>query len=233
MPTDFLNRKEASIFKQLVGGDPIWANLKGDTERSILHGHFPVIMACNGRPRIHIDQDTEAWKRRLAVLSFHTPAHERHVGRLADIIIKTEASGVLNWLLEGRAKLRADRLHLNLTDEQDKRIANLLMGSDSAVGFLRESLIKREGSLLSVTDLYAHYEQWCAGNRIRPVPSREFSSEARQHIALSTGLRFRHDLGEEQGQMARRGWIGLAVCDNPQPENVVVASAESADSNCP
>jgi phage/plasmid-associated DNA primase len=27
LPTDFLDRKEASIFKQLVGGDPLWANV--------------------------------------------------------------------------------------------------------------------------------------------------------------------------------------------------------------
>jgi hypothetical protein len=28
-----LDRKEASIFKQLVGGDPLWANVKGDGGR--------------------------------------------------------------------------------------------------------------------------------------------------------------------------------------------------------
>ncbi len=33
MPTEFFNRQEASIFKQLVGGDPLWANVKGDDGR--------------------------------------------------------------------------------------------------------------------------------------------------------------------------------------------------------
>jgi len=34
MPTDFLDRKEASILKQLVDGDPLWANVKGDDGRN-------------------------------------------------------------------------------------------------------------------------------------------------------------------------------------------------------
>src|ERR1035441_959899 len=73
MPTDFLDRKEASIFKQLVGGDPLWANVKGDDGRMTLQDHYPVILACNGKPRIHLDSDTNAWMRRLVVLSLKTP----------------------------------------------------------------------------------------------------------------------------------------------------------------
>jgi hypothetical protein len=30
LPTEFLDRKEASTFKQIVGGDPLWANVRGE-----------------------------------------------------------------------------------------------------------------------------------------------------------------------------------------------------------
>jgi phage/plasmid-associated DNA primase len=80
MPTDFLDRKEASIFKQLVGGDPLWANVKSSDGRLVIEGHYPVILACNGRPRIHLDSDIDAWMRRLVVLSLKTPDHEQHFG---------------------------------------------------------------------------------------------------------------------------------------------------------
>ena len=42
LPTEFLDRPEASIFKQLVGGDPLWANRKNEGDgRIVMQGHFP------------------------------------------------------------------------------------------------------------------------------------------------------------------------------------------------
>jgi phage/plasmid-associated DNA primase len=55
MPTEFLDCKEASMFKQLVGADPLWADVKGDG-RMVLEGHFPVILACNGKPKIRFEE---------------------------------------------------------------------------------------------------------------------------------------------------------------------------------
>jgi phage/plasmid-associated DNA primase len=97
--------KHHDLFKQLVGGDPLWANTKGDDGRMVLEGHYPVILACNGKPKIHLDEDADAWLRRLVVLSFKTPTHEQHIGQMAELILKAESSGILNWLLEGRTKL--------------------------------------------------------------------------------------------------------------------------------
>ena len=83
MPTDFLDRREASIFKQLCGADPLWANTKPDG-RLVLEGKFPLVLACNGKPKIHVDQDSDAWLRRLVVLSFKKPDHhDQHIGKMA------------------------------------------------------------------------------------------------------------------------------------------------------
>jgi len=32
------------------------------------------------------------------VLSLKTPTHEQHFGKMAELILKNEASGILNWL---------------------------------------------------------------------------------------------------------------------------------------
>ena len=93
-------------------------------------------MACNGKPRIHLDSDTDAWLRRLVVLSLKTPTHEQHFGKMAELILKTESSGILNWLREGRAKLAKDKLQLTQTPEQRSRAASLLLASDSPAVFV-------------------------------------------------------------------------------------------------
>ena len=98
MPTDFLDRREATIFKQLVGGDPLWADVRNSDSMMTLDGNFPVILACNGKPRIHLDEDSDAWLRRLVVLSFKETEDDKHMGMMADLILKQESSGILNWL---------------------------------------------------------------------------------------------------------------------------------------
>jgi len=210
LPTDFLNRKEASLFKQLVGGDPLWADVKGQDSRITLQGHYPVILACNGKPTIHLDQDTDAWLRRLVVLSLKTPTHDQHFGKMAELILKTESPGILNWLLEGRSKLAKDKLQLTQTPEQQARTVNLLLGSDSPAAFVRSCLVKKKEAELGVVDLYAYYQEWCRLNHVRPFASRPFTSTAKEEIEIEMGMKLRHDLEGRNGK-AKRGWKGLGL----------------------
>ena len=62
------------------------------------------------------------------------------------------------------------------------------------------------------------------------MPARQFSRETREYIALTTGLRMRHDLGEKTGEIARRGWIGLALRKEEKSKTDEIASAASAES---
>ena len=222
MPTSFLDRKEASCFKQLCGGDPLWADVKGDDGRMVLEGNFPVILACNGKPRIHIDQDSDAWMRRVVVLSFKKPEHEQHFGKMAELILKNEASGILNWLLEGRAKLAKDKLQLTQTPEQKARAAVLLMASESPAAFVRSCLVKQKDSELGVVDLYEAYQIWCQKHQLAPFSSKQFSRSAKAEIEISLGLKCRHDLAQNDGVV--RGWKGLAM---REAENVEIASNRS------
>ncbi len=219
LPTDFLDRKEASLFKQLCGSDPLWANVKSDDGRLVLQGDFPVILACNGKPRIHLDSDTDAWMRRLVVLSLKTPDHEQHFGKMAELILKNEASGILNWLLGGRAKLAKDKLQLTQTPEQKERAASLLLASDSPAAFVRSCLVKKRDGELGVVDLYGHYQDWCRENHVRPFASRPFTATAKEEIEIGLGLKLRHDLASENGK-ARRGWRGLALAERADCGNL-------------
>ena len=213
LPTEFLDRPEASIFKQLVGGDPLWANLKNDGDRrKVIQGQFPTVLACNGKPRIHIDQDTDAWLRRLVVLSFKTPTHEKHFGKMAEMILKTENPGILNWLLQGRAKLVKDKFQLTQTPEQKARTATLLLASDSPAAFVRACVVKKKDAELGVLDLYEHYQEWCRLNHVRPFPSRPFTSTAKEEIEIGLGMKLRHDLASQNGK-ARRGWKGVGLLE--------------------
>jgi phage/plasmid-associated DNA primase len=205
MPTEFLHRPDASLFKQLVGGDPVWAEVRASDERMVLEGNYPVILACNGKPKIHIDEDSPAWLRRLVVLSFKTPSHEQHFGKMAELLLKDESSGILNWLLEGRAKLAKDNLQLTQTGEQKARAATLLLASDSPSAFVRSALVTKKDAELGVVDLYEHYQEWCRINNVRPFASRPFTVAAKGEIEIGLGLKYRHDWRVPMGKPCEGG----------------------------
>jgi phage/plasmid-associated DNA primase len=46
-------------------------------------------------------------------------------------VLATEASGVLNWMIEGLDKIRAAGWQLHLTTDQQKAVDNLLLESDA------------------------------------------------------------------------------------------------------
>jgi hypothetical protein len=156
----------------------------------VLHGHYPVILACNGKPRILLDEDAGAWLRRLVVLSLKTPTHARHFGKCAELILKTESVGILNWLLEGRAKLAKDKLQLVQTPEQKERAATLLLASDSPSAFVRSCLVKKRDEELGVVDLYEHYQECCWENHLRSFPPKPFSRIAKEEIEITWGSNF-------------------------------------------
>jgi len=129
---------------------------------------------------------------------------------MAELILKNEASGILNWLLEGRAKLAKDKLQLTQTPEQKERAATLLLASDSPSAFVRSCLVKKRDGELGVVDLYEHYQEWCRDNHLRSFPSKPFSRIAKEEIEITMGLKLRHDLPGENGK-TRRGWKNLGL----------------------
>jgi P4 family phage/plasmid primase-like protien len=209
MPTQFLNDPKCSLIKQLVGGDPLWAETK-DSGRIILEGNFPLILACNGKPQIKLDQDSDAWLRRLVVLNFKKPTHEKHLGKLAELLAR-ESSGILNWMLDGRKKLVKDRLQLTLTKQQQERANVLLLASESPAAFVRSALVKRSDGQVGSVELFEHYQEWCKRHQVPPFSSKEFNQIAKIEIETCLGLRYRHDLDGAGGCV--RGWKGLALVE--------------------
>ena len=66
---------------------------------------------------------------------------------------------------------------------------------------------------------------WCVQNGVRPFASQAFTQMAKEEIELKLGLRYRHDLGGDQG--ANRGWKGVGLIEKTQAEKPGNGSAES------
>ena len=99
------------------------------------------------------------------------------------------------------------------------------MASQSPAAFVQSCLEKRKDSEITAVDLYSNYQEWCVQNGVRPVASQAFTQMTKEEIELKLGLRYRHDLGGEEG--TNRGWKGVGLVDRAETEKVQKGSAES------
>ena len=153
-------------------------------------------------------------------MSFQAAEHEQHFGKMAELIVKTEASGILNWLVEGRRKLVQQKLQLIRTENQQLRTQAMVMACESPKAFVQACLERKEGAEMVGTDLFAHYQQWCVENQITPFAGQYFNQMAKDEIEITLGLRYRHDLKTGDGT-AVRGWKNLALIEKVGIESKV------------
>jgi P4 family phage/plasmid primase-like protien len=209
VPENFLNLRGASVLKSLTGGDPMTLEFKRSNESPLVICKFNVIVTCNSRLTVHLEGDTEAWRRRLAIVDYHKPKPKQVIADLDRQILDTEDSGVLNWMIEGLDKIRADGWQLNLNSAQQTAVDNLLLESDGHNLFAREALIRAEGEQLTVENSWGAYVEFCTDRGWKTLLRKDFASQIGDVVVRTYGLTVRHDI-KDQGK-AQRGWNGLKL----------------------
>jgi P4 family phage/plasmid primase-like protien len=209
---NFLNQKGVSVLKSLTGGDPLTLELKGSNERPEIVCQFNAIVTCNSRLTVHLEGDTEAWRRRLAIIEYEKPKPESVITDLSDQILAKEAPGVLNWMLEGLVKLRADGWQLRLNPRQQRVVDDLLLESDADVVFARECLVKQEGESLTIARCYEAYVTFCNQRGWVAMPRKRFTTVIADTVTREFGITVRHDLCDDDGKN-QRGWRGVVCVD--------------------
>jgi P4 family phage/plasmid primase-like protien len=217
VPENFLNQRGASVLKALTGADPVTLEFKHSNESPSLTCRFNVIATCNSRLTVHLEGDVEAWRRRLAIVDYHKPKPDGVITDLSERILREEGPGVLNWMLEGLDKLRADDWKLHLTGEQQAAVDNLLLESDGHTLFVREALVRIDGGQFTVPDAFAAYVEFCTRRGWAALTRNKFGQVIGDVVARVHGLTVRHDIPDASGK-AQRGWQGLALREkNPRP----------------
>ena len=217
VPENFLNQRGASVLKSLTGYDPVTLEFKNSNESPSIICRFNVIATCNSRLTVRLEGDTDAWRRRLAIIEYHKPKPHQMIADLDRQILEKEGSGVLNWMLEGLDKLRADGWLLQLTTQQQGAVDNLLLESEGHAVFARECLVRATGEGLTVPDCFAAYVEFCTARGWNALTKNKFGAEIGDVIVRQFGLTTRHDIPDDLGK-PQRGWRGLALRGkNPRP----------------
>lgn len=213
VPDDFLNHRGASVLKALTGGDPVTLEFKNSNEAPGIVCKFNVVVTCNSRLTVHLEGDTGAWRRRLAMIEYRNPKPEKVISDLSEQILAREASGVLNWMLEGLEEIRADGWQLHLTAAQQKLVDDLLLESESHTVFVREGLAREAEAQLTVADCYAGYVEFCNERGWWALTRNKFGAVIGDAVVHEFGITPRHDISDGKSK-AQRGWKGLRLDEN-------------------
>jgi P4 family phage/plasmid primase-like protien len=212
VPENFLNQRGASVLKSLTGGDPVTLEFKNSNENPSIICRFNVIVTCNSRLTVHLEGDTEAWRRRLAIIEYHKPKPGTVIADLDQQILRNESSGVLNWMLEGLDKLRADGWQLSLTGKQQSAVDNLLLESDGHAVFAREGLRPDAARTLTVQDCYAAYVEFCNQHGWTALTRNRFTPAITDEVVRQFGITSRNDI-QDHNEKSQRGWKGLSLAE--------------------
>jgi hypothetical protein len=173
VPGDFLTEKGARVIKGLVGGDRFDAEQKGGTGSFPFQGNFCLVITSNSRLQVHLDGDVDAWRRRLLIIRFEGPVPVKKIPNYADLLIKEEGSGILNWALEGISLLLKDIAEngdIRLTDKQTGIVDNLLAESDSLRHFLMDKVTQDDNLDLTTSEIVEAYAEYCPLKKWNPKP---------------------------------------------------------------
>lgn len=162
----------ASTFKQLVSGEPVEARLPYGRPFTLTQ-YAKLIFNCNELPK-DVEQ-TDAYFRRFIIIPFDVTIPESEQDKqLAQKIIKTELSGVFNWVLAGLERLLQQQ---NFTESETvNRIRQQYKTeSDSVKLFLEEEEYTPHLTLYEpIKRLYTQYRMFCQEGGFSPVNQLNF-----------------------------------------------------------
>jgi putative DNA primase/helicase len=187
-------RLSEPLIKKITGNDAMTARFLYGEYFNFMPT-FKIFMATNHMPVIK-GTDYGIW-RRIKLIPFTTRIPEEKQDKHLELKLREEASGILNWLLEGTARWKLERLKappaiLNATDEY--------RGEMDVIGnFLKERCVQNPGVSIRIRELFKAYQDWCEENNEHAVSERFL------------GMRLK-EMGFERSRTAdARYWCGLAL----------------------
>ncbi len=168
---------EASIFKQLVSGEPVEARLPYG-QPFILKQYAKLIFNCNELPKDV--EHTNAYFRRFLIIPFDVtiPPQEQDK-QLHFKIIEKELSGVFNWVLEGLNRLLQQK-RFSECEAAQKAVDQYKIESDSVQMFLNEHGYKvSTTNEIPLKDICSEYRNYCFESGFKPCSIKTISDRLR------------------------------------------------------
>lgn len=176
-------------FKRVTGEDTISIDVKNKTPYTAKLDIKLVILS-NVMPFLGDDTSNSSLMRRFLPVPFNVKPAEPDPTLEARLTEPAELSGVLNWMLEGLAKLQARGMRFPASDSA-ALAREIVEESNRVVTFLRDRCAYIPDASISATEIYGAYREWCGATGHKPLSSTSFGKQL-----VSAGKFFGKDIGK-------------------------------------
>ena len=158
----------SNVLKQLTSGERVLVkNLYLDPVETQDYGKF--IAAFNQLPKA---ENTFGFFRRLIVLPYDVTIPKGEIDRQLTSKLKTEISGILNWVLEALPGLM-NRGDFTVSPKCEKALELYRLQSDSVRLFLNE-LCEPSDYATAASEVYTAYKGYCLDSSLKPLGKQKF-----------------------------------------------------------
>lgn len=162
-------RLSTAVIKRFTGGEPIKAR-KNFGDFFEFKYQFKLAVAFNDKPSVPA-QDDGTWRRPL-LAEFRAKIPDGLKDKQIDAKLAAEASGILNWLIDGLLLWKEQGL---APPESIVEATQQYRDENDPVGqFLREKVIGRLGGTITGAEFYEAYRKWSEDNGHRPLSNTKF-----------------------------------------------------------
>ena len=171
--------KGLGMFKKLVGGDRVRARrLYEDGFEFDATGKH--LYAANEVPQVDVGDEDEAFWRRWLLVEFpnHYPPGQRDATLRDDLSTPERLSGVLNWAIDGRARLLDQGHFTNEHHYAHEKRERWQAWGDTMDTFISECAERDEDAAnVSTGDVYRVYSAWCRENGETPGSQQQLTTK--------------------------------------------------------
>ena len=199
--------KDSTTFKQLTGGDPISAELKG-LQHFMYRFNGVILVSCNHLPVFEDDKGNHMSERLNFIHWRNVIPEEKRDDTLRDKL-KQEASGILNWALEGYKDYLDNNRKLCPCQSSKDLMEEYRQRYDTFYAFISAycELTKDNSDYIRKTEFELEYERFCVQNDYTAITKRfihlraasqGISLKMKDGIQVYRGVKFKSVMGLER-----------------------------------
>lgn len=176
--SEIKGKLETNIFKLLVSGEPVEARLPFGQPHTI-NNYARFMFNCNTLPEQV--ENTNAFFRRFLIIPFKATITENEKDPdLSKRIIRSELSGVFNWVLQGLNRLLENR-SFTASKIPENEVLKYQQESDSVLLFLEDQFYQTSTSIdTPYANIFSEYRTFCIESNYRLESKKAFSQKLRK-----------------------------------------------------
>ena len=198
--------------KKAVGGDFFATQRKYNNEKYAHYGFYSMIIVSNNTMRFKYDGRGDEFKDRLIPILFN--AHIKNPDTtLADKLILEHKAAILNWLLEGARRVRANNWNIQLSPDQISRRDSIVEATRGVEIFAKNHVVESTGKLFATGEAYALFTKLHKSAGYEYLTEDAFRKRLAKTMALEYGATASNTIPLPHSDKTVRGYRGFKLID--------------------